>query len=245
MFDLSGKKALVTGATGGLGSCIAEKLHAQGAHVILTGSREKVLEEKTRALGEGCEYIVCNLQDQDSIERLIDQVALEHGGVDILVNNAGITRDNLSMRMKDEEFDDVIAVNLRAPFLLIRGFLKHMMKARWGRIINISSVVGQGGNPGQANYCASKSGIIGMGKAVAMEVASRGITVNAIAPGFIKSAMTDELGDKVREKILGSIPMASMGVAEDIASAAVYLASPEAGYVTGQTIHVNGGMLMA
>lgn len=245
MFDLTGKKALITGATGGLGSAIAEKLHAQGAQVLLTGTREAVLQEKVSSLGQGAHGFVCNLSQKDSIETLIADVNERFGGVDILVNNAGITKDNLMMRMKDEEFDDVLNVNLKAPFLLMRGFLRGMMKAKWGRIINISSVVGVGGNPGQANYCASKAGIIGMGKSLAQEIASRGITVNAVAPGFIASAMTDDLSESVREKILASIPAGQMGTAQDIAAAVVYLASPAAGYVTGHTLHVNGGMLMA
>lgn len=244
MFDLTGRKALVTGATGGLGGAIARALHAQGAHVALSGTRRGVLEELAAELGERAAIVEANLSDKDSVEALVPAAEAALGGLDILVNNAGITRDNLFMRMKDDEWDAVIAVNLTAAFRLSRAAVKGMMKRRHGRIVNIGSVVGATGNPGQGNYAAAKAGLVGMTKALAAEVATRGITVNCIAPGFIASAMTDVLSDKQREGILSRVPMGKLGAGEDIGAAAVYLASNESGYLTGQTLHVNGGMAM-
>ncbi|QIK97217.1 3-oxoacyl-[acyl-carrier-protein] reductase [Sphingomonas sp. HDW15A] len=245
MFDLSGKTALVTGASGGLGSAIVKALIDQGATVAVSGSNEAKLKEFASGFGSKAIPLVCNLSDTASVDQLVPQAVEALGGkIDILVNNAGITRDNLAMRMKDEDFQQVITVNLEAAFRLMRAAMKPMMKARRGRIINITSVVGVTGNPGQANYVASKAGLIGMSKSFAQEVASRGITVNCIAPGFMISAMTDALNDAQREAILGKIPAGAMGKGEDIGAAVVYLASDEAGYVTGQTLHVNGGMAM-
>ncbi|PCI85383.1 MAG: 3-oxoacyl-[acyl-carrier-protein] reductase [Hyphomicrobiales bacterium] len=244
MFDLTGKNVLVTGATGGIGRAIAEAFHAQGAAVTLSGTREAVLQEIADALGERVHFVPCNLSDKASVEALVPAAIEAMGSIDILVNNAGITRDGLFMRMKDEDWDDVIAVNLTAAFRLSRAVLRGMMKARHGRIINISSVVGVAGNPGQANYVASKAAIIGLGKSLAQEVGNRGITVNAIAPGFIATPMTDALNEKQTEAILSNIPTKRLGTAAEIAAAAVYLASDEAAYVTGQTLHVNGGMMM-
>lgn len=244
MFDLTGKNILVTGATGGIGRAIAEAVHAQGATVTLSGTREAVLQEVADSLGERIHFVTCNLSDSASVEALIPAAIEKMGSVDVLVNNAGITRDGLFMRMKDADWDDVIAVNLTAAFKLSRGVMRGMMKARNGRIINISSVVGVAGNPGQANYVASKAAIIGLGKSLAQEVGNRGITVNAIAPGFIATPMTDELNDVQRDAILANIPAKRLGTAAEIAAAAVYLASDEAAYVTGQTLHVNGGMAM-
>jgi 3-oxoacyl-[acyl-carrier protein] reductase len=245
MFDLSGMTALVTGASGGLGSAIASSLAGQGARLALSGSNVDKLERFRKELGGDHIELPCNLADGKAVDQLVPQ-ALEvfEGKLDILVNNAGVTRDNLLMRMKDEEFEDVIRINLEAAFRLMRAAAKPMMRARFGRIISITSVVGVTGNPGQANYVASKAGLIGMTKAVAQELASRAITVNAIAPGFMTSAMTEALNEQQREGILSRIPMGSMGSGEDVAAACVYLASREAGYVTGQTIHVNGGMAM-
>ena len=245
MFDLSGMTALVTGASGGLGSAIAKALSAQGARLALSGSNVEKLESFRSTLGGEHVALPCNLSDGAAVDSLVPQAveALE-GKLDILVNNAGVTRDNLLMRMKDDEFEEVIRINLEAAFRLMRAAAKPMMKARFGRIISVTSVVGVTGNPGQANYVASKAGLIGMTKAVAQEVASRGITVNAIAPGFMTSAMTDALNDQQREAILSRIPLGAMGSGDDIGAAAVYLASREAGYVTGQTLHVNGGMAM-
>lgn len=245
MFDLTGKKALVTGATGGLGGEIAKALHARGAEVALSGTRREALEVLANELGERVYITPANLADAADVEALVPaaEVALG-GGIDILVNNAGVTRDNLFMRMKDEEWDTVIAVNLTAAFRLSRAVLKGMMRRRSGRIIGISSVVGTTGNPGQGNYAASKAGLIGMSKSLAAEVASRNITVNVVAPGFIESPMTDVLNDKQKEAILGRVPVGRLGSGMDIAAAVVYLASDEAGYVTGQTLHVNGGMAM-
>lgn len=245
MFDLSGMTALVTGASGGLGSAIAKALAGQGARLAVSGSNVEKLERFQRELGGDHVALPCNLADGAAVDELVPQ-ALEalDGKLDILVNNAGVTRDNLLMRMKDEEFEDVIRVNLEAAFRLMRAASKAMMKARFGRIISITSVVGVTGNPGQANYVASKAGLIGMTKSVAQELASRNITVNAIAPGFMTSAMTDALNEQQREGILSRIPMAAMGSGDDIGAAVVYLASKEAGYVTGQTLHVNGGMAM-
>ena len=245
MFDLTGMTALVTGASGGLGSSIAKSLAAQGARLAVSGSNVEKLETFRTTLGGDHIALQCNLSDGTAVDQLVPQAAAALGGkLDILVNNAGVTRDNLAMRMKDDEWEAVIKINLEAAFRLMRAAAKPMMKARFGRIISITSVVGVTGNPGQANYVASKAGLIGMTKAVAQELASRGITVNAIAPGFMTSAMTDALNDQQRESILSRIPLGQMGRGEDIGAAVVYLASREAGYVTGQTLHVNGGMAM-
>ncbi len=244
MFDLTGKTALVTGATGGIGGAIARALHAQGATVALSGTRRAALDELAATLGERVHLVEANLSDKDSVEALVPAAEAAMDGLDILVNNAGVTRDNLFLRMKDEEWDTVIAVNLTAAFRLSRAAVKGMMRRRYGRIVNIGSVVGSAGNPGQANYAASKAGLIGMTKALAAEVASRKITVNCVAPGFVASAMTDELSDTQRAAFLGKIPMARLGDAAEIAAAVAYLASEEAGYVTGHTLHVNGGMAM-
>ncbi|MEO5773186.1 MAG: 3-oxoacyl-[acyl-carrier-protein] reductase [Sphingomicrobium sp.] len=245
MFDLSGMTALVTGASGGLGSAIAKALAGQGARLAVSGSNVDKLNGFRSELGNDHVALPCNLSDGTAVDQLVPQAVEALGGkLDILVNNAGVTRDNLLMRMKDEEFTDVLKVNLEAAFRLMRAASKPMMKARFGRIISITSVVGVTGNPGQANYVASKAGLIGMTKSVAQELASRGITVNAIAPGFMASAMTDALNEQQRAGILSRIPLGSMGSGDDIAAATVYLASREAGYVTGQTLHVNGGMAM-
>ena len=244
MFDLSGMTALVTGASGGLGSSIAKALAAQGARVALSGSNAAKLEAFASELGGDHLTLVCNLSDPAEVDQLVPRAVEALGKLDILINNAGITRDNLTMRMKDEEFSDVLKVNLEAAFRLMRSACKPMMRARFGRIISVTSVVGVTGNPGQANYVASKAGLIGMSKAVAQEVASRGITVNCVAPGFMTSAMTDALTDAQKDAILGRIPSGAMGTGDDIGAAVVYLASKEAGYVTGQTLHVNGGMAM-
>ena len=245
MFDLTGMTALVTGASGGLGSAIANALAAQGARLAVSGSNVEKLESYRSSLGGDHVALPCNLSDGVAVDQLVPQAVEALGGkLDILVNNAGVTKDNLLMRMKDEEFEDVIRINLEAAFRLMRAAARPMMKARFGRIISITSVVGVTGNPGQANYVASKAGLIGMTKSVAQELASRGITVNAIAPGFMASAMTDALNDQQREGILSRIPLGAMGSGDDIGAAVVYLASKEAGYVTGQTLHVNGGMAM-
>ena len=245
MFDLSGMTALVTGASGGLGSAIAKALAAQGARLAVSGSNVEKLNAFRVSLGGDHVALPCNLSDGAAVDELVPQAVEALGGkLDILVNNAGVTRDNLLMRMKDEEFEEVIRINLEAAFRLMRAAARPMMKARFGRIISITSVVGVTGNPGQANYVASKAALIGMTKSVAQELASRGITVNAIAPGFMASAMTDALNDQQREGILSRIPLGAMGSGDDIGAACVYLASREAGYVTGQTIHVNGGMAM-
>jgi 3-oxoacyl-[acyl-carrier protein] reductase len=245
MFDLGGMTALVTGASGGLGSSIAKSLAAQGARLAVSGSNVEKLEDFRSGLGGDHIALPCNLSDGAAVDQLVPQAVEALGGkLDILVNNAGVTRDNLLMRMKDEEFEDVIRINLEAAFRLMRAAARPMMKARFGRIISITSVVGVTGNPGQANYVASKAGLIGMTKAVAQELASRGITVNAVAPGFMTSAMTDALNDQQRESILSRIPLGKMGSGDDIGAAVVFLASREAGYVTGQTLHVNGGMAM-
>jgi 3-oxoacyl-[acyl-carrier protein] reductase len=245
MFDLSGMTALVTGASGGLGGAIATALANQGARVALAGTNEERLRSLGVKLGGHHFITLCDLRDPVAVDGLVPGVVEAFGGkLDILVSNAGITRDNLLMRMKDEEFEDVLKVNLEAAFRLMRAAARPMMKARFGRIISIASVVGVTGNPGQANYVASKAGLIGMTKAVAQELASRGITVNAIAPGFMTSAMTDALTEPQREAILSRIPLGQMGSGDDIGAACVYLASREAGYVTGQTLHVNGGMAM-
>lgn len=244
MFDLSGKNALVTGASGGIGGAIAKALHAHGATVGLSGTRVAPLEALAAELGERAHVLPCNLSDAEAVEALPKAAAAAMGSVDILVNNAGITRDNLFMRMSDEEWASVLDVNLTSTMRLCRGVLRGMMKARWGRIVNISSVVGATGNPGQGNYAASKAGMVGMSKSLAYEVASRGITVNAVAPGFITTAMTDKLTDDQKDKLLVQVPSGRMGEADEIAAAVVYLASPEAGYVTGSVLHVNGGLAM-
>ena len=244
MFDLTGKSALVTGASGGIGSDIARALHAQGATVALSGTRKEALDALAAELGERTHVLPCNLSDSEAVDALPKQAEEAMGALDILINNAGLTRDNLFMRMKDEEWDEVIRVNLTASFRLSRASLRGMMKRRWGRIIGITSVVGVTGNPGQGNYAASKAGMIGMMKSLAQEVASRSITANCIAPGMIRSAMTDALNDDQKGRILATIPAGRLGEAPEIAAAAVYLSSNEASYVTGQTLHVNGGMAM-
>lgn len=244
MFDLSGMTALVTGASGGLGSAIARSLAQQGARVALSGTREEALRSVQSEIGGDSVVLPCDLSDAASVDALVPQSVEALGQIDILVNNAGVTRDNLAMRMKDDEWSDVIRINLEAAFRLARAALKPMMRARFGRIISITSVVGATGNPGQANYAASKAGLVGMSKALAQEVASRGITVNCIAPGFITSPMTEGLPDAQKEALLGKIPIGKLGDGSDIAAATVYLASREAAYVTGQTLHVNGGMAM-
>jgi 3-oxoacyl-[acyl-carrier protein] reductase len=244
MFDLTGKNALVTGASGGIGGEIARALHKAGAVVTLSGTRIAPLEALAAELGERVHVATCDLSDAASVEALPKLAAEKMGSVDVLVNNAGITRDNLFMRMSDDEWQSVIDVNLTSTFRLCRGVLRGMMKARWGRIVNISSVVGATGNPGQGNYAASKAGMVGMSKSLAAEVASRGITVNCVAPGFITTAMTDKLNDEQKARILTQVPAGRMGDAGEIAAAVLYLASSEAGYVTGTTLHVNGGMAM-
>jgi 3-oxoacyl-[acyl-carrier protein] reductase len=245
MFDLTGKTALVTGATGGIGGAIAKTLHGQGATVVLSGTRIEALEKLKAELGERVFIAQANLSDVASVEALPKAAETAAGApIDILVNNAGITRDNLFLRMKDEEWDQVLAVNLTAAFRLSRAVLRGMMKKRWGRIIQISSLVGATGNPGQGNYAAAKAGLVGMSKSLAAEVASRNITVNVVAPGFVQTAMTEVLDDKYKELIAQRIPAGRMGTPEEIAAAVLYLASPEAAYVTGETIHVNGGMAM-
>ena len=244
MFSLEGKTALVTGASGGLGSAIVDALVSAGATVAASGSNQTKLEAFVAPYGDKVVALPCNLADPAAVDALVPSAVDRLGKLDILVNNAGITRDNLAMRMKDEEWADVIAVNLESAFRLMRAAMKPMMRARGGRIVSITSVVGVTGNPGQANYVASKAGLIGMSKAFAQEVASRGITVNCIAPGFMPSAMTDALTDAQKDSILSRIPMGAMGKGADIGAAVVYLASDEAGYVTGQTLHVNGGMAM-
>lgn len=244
MFNLEGKTALVTGATGGIGSEIAKTLHAQGATVGISGRNEDKLRQLATELGDRCHVLPTDLAKEGAAEELAAKAAEAMGQIDILVNNAGLTRDNLSMRMKDEEWQEVIDVNLTATFKLAKAVQRGMMKNRWGRIINIASVVGVTGNPGQANYVASKAGMIGWSKAMAQEVASRGITINCVAPGFIATAMTEVLTDDQKDKINATIPMQKMGNIGDIAGAVAYLASEEAGYVTGVTLHVNGGMAM-
>ncbi|WP_270375703.1 3-oxoacyl-[acyl-carrier-protein] reductase [Marinicauda sp. Alg238-R41] len=244
MFDLSGKKALVTGATGGLGGDIARALHAQGATVAISGTREEKLQDLASELGDRVEITPCNLGDSEAVDALPKQASDALGGLDILISNAGVTRDQLLMRMKDEDWQTVMRVNLEAHYRLCKASMRGMMKARWGRIIGITSIVGVTGNPGQTNYAASKAGMIGFTKALAQEVASRGVTANCVAPGFIASPMTDALNDEQKQAILAKIPAGDLGSGADIASACVYLASEEAGYVTGQTLHVNGGMAM-
>jgi 3-oxoacyl-[acyl-carrier protein] reductase len=244
MFDLTGKTALVTGASGGIGGAIARALHQRGATVALSGTRRDALEGVAAELGERTRVLPCNLADAAAVDALPGAAEEAMGGLDILVHNAGITRDNLFMRMSDEEWDAVIAVNLTAGFRLFRGAVRGMMRRRAGRLIGITSIVGVTGNPGQGNYAASKAGMIGMAKALAAEVASRGVTVNCVAPGFIRTAMTDALNDKQRETILGRVPAGRLGSADEVAAAVVFLGSDEAAYVTGQTLHVNGGMAM-
>ena len=245
MFDLTGKTALVTGATGGIGAEIARALHAGGAHVVLSGTREAVLQELAGELGERTSAVACNLSDSAAVDGLIEAAESAAGQpLDILVANAGITRDGLLLRMKDDDWEQVIKVNLESYFRLARAAVKGMMRRRYGRIIGITSVVGVTGNPGQANYAASKAGMIGFSKALGQEVASRGITVNCVAPGFIESPMTDALNEQQKSQILSTIPTGRLGSGADVAAACLYLASSEAGYVTGQTLHVNGGMAM-
>ncbi len=244
MFSLAGKTALVTGASGGIGGAIARTLAAQGARVAVSGTRREALDALVAELGEGAVALPCNLSDPASVEALIPAAEAALGQLDILVNNAGVTRDNLFLRMKDEEWDQVIAVNLTASFRLMRAAVKGMMRRRSGRIVSIGSVVGTTGNPGQGNYAASKAGLIGMSKALAAEVASRGVTVNVVSPGFIESPMTDALNDKQKEAILTTVPMNRLGTGNEIAAAVAFLASAEAAYLTGQTLHVNGGMAM-
>ncbi|MEE8294759.1 MAG: 3-oxoacyl-[acyl-carrier-protein] reductase [Sphingomonadales bacterium] len=244
MFDLKGKKALVTGATGGLGTEIAKALAAAGATVAISGTRNERLKAVAKEIGDAAIVIPANLSDMADVDRLAAEAIEKMGGIDILVNNAGVNRDTLLMRMSEEDWDTVMNVNLKAAFKLSKAVMRPMMKARFGRIINITSIVGVTGNPGQANYTASKAGIIGFSKSMAQEVASRGITVNCLAPGFIESPMTDALPEAQKEKLLGAIPQGKMGLATDIAAGVVFLASEEAGYITGQTLHINGGMAM-
>ena len=244
MFDLSGKSALVTGASGGIGAAIARALHGAGATVGVSGTRVEPLEALAGELGDRAHVLPCNLSDSAAVSELPKTATEAMGSVDILVNNAGVTRDNLFMRMSEEEWDAVLQVNLKSAMLLSKGVMRGMMKARWGRIVNISSVVGATGNPGQANYAASKAGLVGMSKSLAYEVASRGITVNCIAPGFIETAMTEKLTDDQKTAILAQVPSGRMGTPEEIAAATLYLASGEAAYLTGTTLHINGGMAM-
>ena len=244
MFDLKEKTALITGATGGIGGAIAKAMHAQGATVGISGTRAERLEALASELGDRVFVLPCDLRDRPAVKQLPATAEKVLGQVDIVVNNAGITHDNLFMRMKDEEWDDVLAVNLTSAFILTRGILRNMMRRRYGRIVNIASISGVLGNPGQGNYAASKAGLVGMTKSLAREVASRGITANCIAPGFIATAMTDSLTPKQTEAIAAAIPMQTFGKPEDIAAAAVFFASDEAAYVTGETMHVNGGMVM-
>ncbi len=244
MFDLTGKTALITGASGGIGAAIAKALHKAGATLAISGTRREVLETLQAEIGTRVHVLPCNLASAEDVEKLVPAAEAALGGLDILVNNAGITKDGLAMRMKDEDWQAVLDVNLTANFRLSRAAMKLMMKKRWGRIVNITSVVAVTGNPGQANYVASKAGLIGMTKSIGMELASRNVTANCIAPGFIATPMTDGLNDKQKEAILGRIPAGRMGAPADIAAAVVYLASDEAGYITGQTLHINGGMAM-
>ncbi len=244
MFDLTGKNALVTGASGGIGGAIAKALHGAGATVSLSGTRLEPLEALAAELGARAHVLACDLSDRQAVAALPKQAIEAMGSLDILVNNAGVTKDNIFMRMSDDDWARVLDINLTSTMALCRGAIRGMMKARWGRIINITSIVGTTGNPGQANYAASKAGVVGMSKSIAYEVASRGITVNCIAPGFVATPMTDKLTDAQKTGILASIPSGRMGDVDEIASAALYLASNEAGYVTGQTLHVNGGMAM-
>ncbi len=244
MFDLSGKTALVTGASGGIGGAIARALHRQGATLALSGTRIEALDALAKDLGSRVHCLPCNLADPVEVEKLVPAAEAAFGDLEILVNNAGLTRDGLFMRMKDEDWDQVIAVNLTAAFRLSRAAVKGMMKRRSGRIITITSIVGVTGNAGQANYAASKAGLIGMSKSIAAEAAGRNVTVNCVAPGFIETAMTDVLNEKIKEAVLARVPAGRFGTVDDVAAAVVYLASNEAAYVTGQTLHVNGGMVM-
>jgi 3-oxoacyl-[acyl-carrier protein] reductase len=244
MFDLTGKGALVTGATGGIGGAIAKALHAQGANVALSGTKAERLEALASELGSRVFVLPCDLRDRPAVAQLPETAEKTLGQVDILVNNAGITHDNLFMRMKDEEWDDVIAVNLTSVFVLTRGILRGMMRRRYGRIVNIASISGVLGNPGQGNYAASKAGLVGMTKSLGREVASRGVTANCVSPGFIKTPMTDALTPKQVEAIAAAIPTQTFGKPDDVAAAVVFLASNEAAYITGETVHVNGGMVM-
>lgn len=244
MFDLTGKCALVTGASGGIGGAIAKALYAQGATVALSGTRVDPLNALAAELGDRAHVTPCNLGDAEAVSALAGQASEAMGGLHILVNNAGITRDNIFMRMKDEEWQDVIDVNLTSTMRLMKSVMRPMMKQKFGRIINITSIVGVTGNAGQVNYAASKAGMIGMTKSYAQEIATRGITANCVAPGFIETAMTAELPDAVKDGMLGAIPMGRMGASDEIASAVAYLSSDEASYITGQTLHVNGGMAM-
>ena len=244
MFALTDKKVLVTGASGGIGGAIARAMHAQGATVALAGRNREALDALAAELGDRCHVIVGELGDTASADAMLAAASDAMDGIDVLVNNAGLTRDNLAMRIKDEDWQEVIDVNLTAAFRLSRGVLRGMMKARWGRIINVTSIVGVTGNPGQTNYAASKAGIIGMSKSLAGEVATRGITVNCIAPGFIATAMTESLSEEQKDRLVGAVPTGRLGTPEDVAACAVFLASYEAAYLTGQTLHVNGGMAM-
>jgi 3-oxoacyl-[acyl-carrier protein] reductase len=245
MFDLSNRTALVSGASGGIGQAIAKALHGQGATVVLSGTRREALDALAAELGGRAHVVTCNLSDMAAVTELPKAAETALGrSIDILVNNAGITRDNLALRMKEEDWDAVLSVNLKAAFLLSKGVLRGMMKQQWGRIINITSIVGTTGNPGQANYAAAKAGLMGMTKSLAQEVASRNITVNCLAPGFIATPMTDVLNDEQKANLTGRIPLARLGTPGDVAAGVVYLASEEAGYVTGQTLHINGGMAM-
>jgi 3-oxoacyl-[acyl-carrier protein] reductase len=244
MFDLTGKSALVTGATGGIGGAIARALHGRGATTTISGTRRDVLDELARELGERVHVLPCNLADKDDVETLVPRAEEAMGGLDILVNNAGVTRDNIFVRLSDEAWDEVIAVNLTAGFRLARAAVRGMMRRRHGRIIGITSVVGVTGNAGQGNYAAAKAGMIGMSKALAREVASRNVTVNCVAPGFIETAMTARLNQKQREALLAAVPAGRLGTPADVAAMVAFLASAEAAYVTGQTLHVNGGMAM-
>lgn len=244
MFDLTGKKAVLTGATGGIGGAIAKALHGQGADVVISGTRKEKLEEIAGALGDRVHVMPCDLKDRKAVEKLGADAEAALGQIDILVNNAGVTGDNLFMRMKDQEWDDVIAVNLTSVFVLTRAAIRGMMRRRSGRVVNIASISGIFGNPGQANYAASKAGLVGMTKSLAREVSGRGITANCVAPGFIQSPMTDVLNEKQVTAIAQAIPAGKFGKPEDIAAAVVFLASDEAHYVTGETLHVNGGMIM-
>jgi 3-oxoacyl-[acyl-carrier protein] reductase len=244
MFDLTGKTALVTGASGGLGHAIARALHHQGATVALSGTRKEALDALAAEFDGRVHVLPCNLAEKTEVEALVPAAEAAMGGLDILVNNAGVTKDNLFLRMKDEEWDTVLAVNLSAVFRLSRAAIKGMLKRKYGRIVQITSIVGVTGNPGQGNYAASKAGMIGMSKSLAAEVAGRNITVNCVAPGFIHSPMTDVLNEKQKAAILATVPMGHLGIGDDVATAVVFLASSEASYVTGQTLHVNGGMAM-
>lgn len=244
MFDLTGKVALVTGASGGIGGAVARTLHKAGASVALSGTKTEALEALKAELGDRAQVFACNLADGEAVDKLVPAVEAGMGSCDILVNNAGLTRDQLALRMKDEDFRAVLDVNLIAAFKLARSAFRGMMKRRWGRVISVTSIVGVTGNPGQANYAASKAGLVGMSKSLAQEVASRNITVNCVAPGFIQTPMTDVLTDEQKARLLGGIPAGRLGSGADIAAAVLYLASEEAAYVTGQTLHVNGGMAM-